>query len=119
MSRPGVLRLRPGVGCLGVSRPARDLRWPWARHARDQLAVRAAALTTWALRTQCARDPSSGCVHCAPNPVLVTRHCSGHCLNTVHRVFKKKKKEYKIFTNFYVYDLKYKIINYKFLQICV
>ena len=41
-----------------------------ARYARDQLAVRAAAPTTWALHTQCAHDLGSGCAHCAPNPVL-------------------------------------------------
>ena len=75
VSQPGVLRSRPRVGYLGVSRPAhaqqaRDLRWTCARHASGQLAVRAAAPTTWALRAQCARDLGSGCAHCAPNPVL-------------------------------------------------
>ena len=40
------------------------------RHARNQLAVRAAAPTTWALRVQCARDLGSGCAQCAPNQGL-------------------------------------------------
>ena len=73
MSRPGLglgkgeggrdMRPRPG-------RYARDLRWLRVRHARDKLAVRAAAPTTWAVLAQCARDLGSGCAHCAPNPVL-------------------------------------------------
>ena len=128
MSRPGQfdwarqggrdMRPRPG-------RYARDLRWLCARHARDQLAVRAAAPTTWALRAQCMRDLGSGCAHCTPNPVLtqctVCSHCLGNCswtlfMNTVHRdLQKKKKKKYKIFKNFLVYDLIYVIFILKLL----
>ena len=83
------------------ARYVRDLRWLRARHARDQLAVRAAAPTTWALSAQCARDLGSGCAHCAPNPVLtqctVCSHCLGNCswtlfMNTVHRDLQKKKR---------------------------
>ena len=95
-----------------MSRPvhaqhARDLRWLCTRHARDLLAVLAAAPTTWALRAQCARDLSYGCAHSAPNPVLiqctVCRHCLGNCswtlfMNTVHRDKKKKSTKFlKIF----------------------
>ena len=88
---------------------ARDMRATsslCARHARDQLTVCATAPTTWALRTQCARDLGSGCAHCAPDPILDSMHCSGHCLDTVswtlfmstvHRVKKKSTKNFKIF----------------------
>ena len=114
------LMWRPGLVVQEVAtwEQCRDLAWgrlprPVATsarpacvlHARDKLAVRAAAPTTWALSAQCARDLGSGCVHCAPNPVFVTVHCLGslfgHCSwtlfkNPVHRV-KKNTKFLKIF----------------------
>ena len=89
----------PTTWALGA-RPAHAERAICAGCARDQLAVSAAAPMTWALCAQCARDLGSGYAHCAPNPVLVTGHCSGHCLNTVHRVFKKKKKSTKFLNIF-------------------
>ena len=89
-------------------RPVRDLRWPCARHARDQLAMRAAAPTTWALCAQCARDLVLG---------VRTVHTAQFCdnalfrvtvwilfmvlfMNTVHRVKKFFFFKYKIFKNF-------------------
>ena len=55
---------------LACARPAHAERATCASCARDQLAVRAAVHTTWALRAQCARDLGSGCAHCTLNPVL-------------------------------------------------
>ena len=58
-----------------------------------------------------AHSLGSRCAHCAPNPVLtqctVYSHCLEHCswtlfMSNVHKV---KKKEYKNFKNFLVYDL--------------
>ena len=81
---------------------ARDLRTLSARPAlavRATWALCAAAPTTWALRTQCVRDLGLGCAHSAPNPVLIQCTVYSHCLDTVHRDFKKKKntKFLKIF----------------------
>ena len=104
------------------------MRATCTRHARDQLAVRTAAPTTWALCAQCARDLGFGCAHSAPNPVLVQcticSHCLGNCswtlfMNTFHmdKRKKRKKKEYKIFKNFLVYDFIYEIFILHLLQL--
>ena len=96
--RPGVLRSRLGAGCLGLSRPAH------AQPARDMrtLSTRPAlaAHTTCARPACCVRSSAHdlGTTHavCAPPGFWVCALCtkpsslSGHCLNTVHRVFKKK-----------------------------
>ena len=102
-SRPGLLKLGVTTWALGSDGGRRSC-------ARDLLAVRVAAPTTWALRAQCPCDLGSGCAHCAPNLVLIQcivySHCLDHCswtlfMKTVHMV----KKKYKNFKNFLVCDL--------------
>ena len=59
--------------CAGCARDMCATSLLCARRAcyvRDELAMCAAAPTTWALRAQCALDLGSGCAHYAPNPVL-------------------------------------------------
>ena len=79
--RDPVLRSRPGLACLRSQPHFVVATWPRlldelghnsVRRAcgHDQLAVRAAERTTWALRAQCARDLGFGCAHYAHNPVL-------------------------------------------------
>ena len=88
-----------------------------ARDMRHRSVVRSATPTTWALR---ARPGFLVCALCT-QPSFVTVHCLGslfgYCswtlfMSTVHRV---KKKEYKNFKNFLVYDLKNEIFILKLL----
>ena len=73
-------------------------------------------------RAACVRPGFWVCALCT-QPSFVTVHCLGslfgYCswtlfMSTVHRV-KKKKKEYKIFKNCLVYDLKYELFILKLL----
>ena len=77
------LRSRSGLLKLGVTTSALSRDGGRRNCAHDLLAVLSAAPTTWALRTQCARDLGFGCAHCAPNPVLIQctvySHCLDHC----------------------------------------
>ena len=91
------MRSRPGVGCLGVSRPAHASKCATcAGCARDRSAARAAGPMTWALRAQCARGLGFGCEHCTPNPVLIQCTVYSHCLETVHENCSEGKKIKKI-----------------------
>ena len=83
--------------------------------ARPVGCARSSAHDLGTARAVCARLGFWVCALCT-QPSFVTRHCSGHYLNIVHRVFqKKKKKDYKIFKNVVVYDLKYEILILKLL----
>ena len=80
------------------ARPAHAERETCAGCGRDQLAVRPAAPTTWALRAQCARPWFWVCALCT-QPSFVTMHCLGSLFMDIvqeHCSQGKKKKSIKI-----------------------
>ena len=115
VSRPGVLRSRPGASCLGVSRPARaqqvrDLRWLCARPVGR---ARSSAHDLGTACAVCARPGFWVCALCT-QPSFVTVHYLESLFeyyswtlfkSTVHRV----KKNYKNFKIFLGGDLIYEI----------